>query len=242
MPDYAGQANAIYDPQYGADKATLDNSKLEGTASLDAEQKTIDPTYNKSEATLLQARNNEGAQQDLSYSTALSGQTSGLLGNQQRIIGEHYMSNLSDLEAERATKLTDLATRRTNLGTEYNANVGALGAKYSGLKTAYKIQGDQTDAANARQDTQRAQDHTWATEAANASAASAERIAASNKPAVKSNDQLLGELFTDYAPASKGGKAGYTESHVIPSLQANGMTYADAKTAAYKYRKQAYGE
>lgn len=135
--DYASVASSIYDPQLQSEETTLTRTKDANIADLDSEQKDIDPLYDKAANNLFKVRNQEGAKQDLLYSSSLSGQKSGLLGNQQRILGEDLSSDITDNENARQKAFQKIADRRKSYLDDFTAGISSLVSKYAGLKNQY---------------------------------------------------------------------------------------------------------
>lgn len=247
MADYGATAASIYDPQQASEASVLERGKANQQFGLDEEAKTIDPMYNDAIKSASTARNEEGARQDLLYSTALSGQGSGLQGNQQRILGEKLIETTGKLETERASKKSNIATRRAMVGDDYTAGMGALAAKYAGLKSAYVTDAQNRDADIAREAQQRKEDQAFQVQMANMSAAAQRSLAQMQINAANANKptpaQIVADAFTGYQKESNKSKVGATESVVIPRIQAQlGLSLADAKKLAYDYRKANFGE
>lgn len=135
--DYASQASQIYDPQQQAESIGLERQKASSLQGLNEEEQTIDPYYNDAIKSAKDIRLAEGARQDLSYSTALSGQRSGLLDNQQDILGKQLIDTTGKIESERVQKKSNIAARRRLVGDDYTAGMSALAAKYAGLKSTF---------------------------------------------------------------------------------------------------------
>lgn len=222
MADYAGAASAVYDPQQQAEQATLANGYKSNQAALTNEQRLIDPSasgYNKLLDQYSVATNGAKTALDTSNATAENIMSrhgiysSGLLNNAVGLNAKTYQDKVDTLQATRANKLTDLASRRTALTGTYNTQNGALGSKYQGMKAAYmqKLQG--ADAANAAK-----------LQAASYRASSKGPSAAETKQSF--NNDLYAAL--DYAKSNPGAvKQGYRETVAATLAKNYGLSSAE---------------
>lgn len=234
--DAATQAAQIYDPQQQAEQATAGASHTNTLSDLAQSEKAIDPTFATTFNNASQARAGEAAHTDFNYSTALDGNMSGLHDNQTAMEGSKYQQLVKQISDEQAAAHEGVRSKVNNENTSYGALMSSLAGKYSGLKAGF-----QADALT------KAQDRAFQEKMANAANATQMAVAKSyggGGAATPSVDQQLATLFQDYVPASHGGKAGYTEAHVIPALMAAnpGMTNQTARNLVFPFRKQVFNE
>lgn len=237
MATAADQANQIYDPQAQAEQTTAGAAHTNAVNDLTQSGKSIDSQYATSFDNAAQARAGEAARTDFNYSSALDGNESGLHNNATAMQGATYQKLVKQLSDEQNLAHEGVQEKIGNENNSYSALMSSISSKYAGLKSGY-----QADALTKAQD--QAFQKSLADQSNATALASAKLYGGGNSAATPGVSQQLGELFTDYQPASAGGKAGYTESHVIPTLMSQnpGMSHADAAKAAYDFRKQVFNE
>lgn len=185
MADYGAQAAQVYDPQLQSEQATAGAAHTNTLAALKNEDANIDPSYNAVFKTLATARAGEAAKTDFNYSTALSGQASGLHDNETRLQGNDYLDRVGGVASEQARAHTTVGSKLAAENNSYSALSSALASKYAGLKSAY-IQ----DQLNKEADYQKQ------IQMENMKQAGAERIASMNRPPSPTGtaDQFNNEL------------------------------------------------
>lgn len=147
-PDYAGQADSIYNPQATSDAATLAATRDAQTAGFDTETDTANSAYTDALATAGKARDTASANDDMVAQTH-GLWTSGLAANAQRLTYQNYVDNATKVATDRAAKLTDIGRRADAATQAYASNYGALQSKYAGLKSTYIIDHQNADATAA---------------------------------------------------------------------------------------------
>ncbi len=255
MPNYGAQAGSIYNPQQQSEAAEATRGRNSSLFELGEEEKKIDPTYSDAIKTQVEQKNSDLARNDFTYSQALSGQTSGLLGNTNRLTAESYNGKISGLEKEKIEKKAAVNAKRRQVGEQYSSILGGLAAKYAGLKSAWISDKQREDAAIARDDRNRASDRAFAMKQEASSNAFSEKMtrltAQLNKEANAPDPQkTLAAEFSGYASSNKKSKyyhkdavSRLTETTIIPNLQAKlGITREAAAKMAYDFRKKSFGE
>lgn len=236
LATYQNQASSIYDPQLQADEAQALQKENTTLAGLDQETKTIEPAYQTAIRNLNDSVRGQTGQINQLYSERLGGQFSGLQGNDMGMMYSKANQQQSDIETQRANKLSDIASRRTLAQTGYQTDVGSLTSKYQGMKNQYAQSA--YDSALKEEEQQRQFNANYSLEQQKLAASRAS--AAAQTP---STQQFLTQAFSGYKPAYQGGQSYYTEHEVIPALMANyGMSEKDAANLAYSYRQQVFGE
>ena len=238
MPDYAGQANSIYDPQLQGEQAILGASNTATQAAFSTDTNNANSAYADALKSAGSDRDTAASHNDfVAQSHGLW--SSGLAANAQRLTYQNYVDNASKIGEQRAQKLTDIGNRQTAATQSYQAHVGALSSRYAGLKSQY-ITGHQDADSKAA--------------AANAAHIQAAEIAAQSRKGkgVSASDRqssAYSSLADDTAGMLKGYgsvlKEGATEG-IIAKLQnayaGSGLTAKQVNDYVDQYRKAQYND
>lgn len=231
--DYASTANSVYDPQAQSEETQAGSARDATLASLDTQERSIDPYYTKAEDTLKTAKNDALAKNDFEATNALDGNSSGLKTNADARTNSDYFKNLEGLTSEQAGKHADIASARALANKGYEDTVSSIIQKYSGMKAGYVADQLKADADRAFQERMAQQAN--AAQLAAAKAYAGGSGSSGPTPEESLNTDIYNSL-SNFLVRPKG----YSENVILPALykQYGGQLKTDdIKNAFYNARK-----
>lgn len=137
LADYQTAAEQFYAPQQQAEARSLVANRDETINSQEAQKGQVNTNYEDLINKLTQSVQDETAQIKHTYSDALGGNFSGLIGNDLGMMFTRANQQQGIIGETRANKLNEITANETNANIEYSTNIANLTPKYQTLKNEY---------------------------------------------------------------------------------------------------------
>lgn len=137
LATYQQAASSIYEPQKAAEATQIQATNATTKNSLEAEKGQVGTDYQSAIDKLTQNVQSQSAQIAQTYNERLSGNFSGLQGNDMGALFARTNEAQSIIEQTRANKLAQITAGETNADIKMNADMAALTPKYQSLEANY---------------------------------------------------------------------------------------------------------
>lgn len=134
---YMQAAQSIYEPQKQAEATALTAVRDTTKNSLEAQKGQVNTSYQQAIDKLTLAVQDQSSQINQLYTQRLSGNFSGLQGNDMGNMFSRANQQQGYIESTRANKINEITTGETNADINYNAGIASLTPKYQSLETQY---------------------------------------------------------------------------------------------------------
>lgn len=141
LATYQKAAKDIYEPEKAVEKTALKTINKTTKNTLEAGKGQINTDYQSAVDALTNQMQDETAQISHLYTENLSGNFSGLQGNDMGGMFSRANQQRATIESTRANKLAQITTGEMNADIEMNAGIASLAPKYKSLETDYAQKG-----------------------------------------------------------------------------------------------------
>lgn len=135
--DYQAAASAIYEPLKAADAASITATDQTTKNTLEAEKPQVETDYQSAIETLTNSVQDQTAKISQLYANNLSGNFSGLEGNDMGELFSRANQQEGIIASTEANKLSAITTEEGNADITMNADLAALTPKYQSEETQY---------------------------------------------------------------------------------------------------------
>lgn len=228
---YMQAAQAVYQPQQQAEASALQTQNTTTKNTLEAEKPQIQTDYQSAIDKLTQSVKDQTGQINMLYSQRLSGNFSGLQGNDLGQMFSRANEQQSIISQTEANKLAQITTEEGNADITYANSLASLTPKYQSLEQQY-AQGAYSDdqkAAQAQANSDRsyqlsvAKFENSASNSSNSAANkySVKQLSSGNKAYTGPNGQT--NLY-QFAAATSGGDPSATYQTILSQLKTGSST------------------